>query len=95
MVYGRKRRSSGGSVPAKHRRKHFSTDPDASHYEIKPGLVGEKVQIENARYTTKTYSNKRLKLRRLPCGHGVFMMRGQFPDADTFCVQCRDGRAVR
>jgi hypothetical protein len=95
FVYGRKQRSSGGSVPKKHKRGHFSTDPLHSRYDIKLGLVGEKVTIEDALYTAKTYSNKKLRLRRLPCGHGVFMVRGQFPDAETFCIQCRDGQAVR
>jgi hypothetical protein len=96
MVYGRLVRSSGGSVPAKHRRPVFATEPTKSTFHMKPGYVGPPAQAEEARRApAKPYTNSKLKLRRLPCGHGVFMMRGQYPDADTFCTQCRDGVAVR
>jgi hypothetical protein len=100
MVYGRRMRSSGGSTDHHHKRGIYFTDVSRSHYEYpKPGLVGPKVSpasfTENPRHTQMRPTKAHLRLRRLACGHGVFMVRGQFPDADTFCTQCRDGKAVR
>jgi hypothetical protein len=97
LVYGRAVRSSGGSSGVKHRRQFFATDPARSTYIApKPGFVGPPAQAEEARTaTSKPYTNPHLRLRYLPCGHKVFMMRGQFPDAETFCLQCRDGRPIR
>ncbi len=96
MVFGRRVRSSGGSVPAKHKRPTFATDPEKSVFHMKPGYVGPPAQASIARRApAKPYTNGKLRLRRLPCGHGVFMMRSQYPDEETFCTQCRDGVAVR
>jgi len=101
-VYGRFRRSSGGPTDHHHKRGIYYTDVSRSHYEApKPGLVGPKVSISpgekhpRASHMQTHYTNTHLRLRRLPCGHGVFMIKGQFPDADTFCTQCRDGVVVR
>lgn len=97
LVYGRAIRSSGGSVGKKFRRQHYATDPAKSEYRgPKPGFVGPPAAVESSRSArSKPYINAKLRLRRLPCGHGVFMMKGQFPDEETFCTQCRDGLPVR
>lgn len=97
LVYGRAMRSTGGAVPKKHRRGFFATDPAKSEYRgPKPGFVGPPAQADDARRApSKPYTNSKLRLRRLPCGHGVFMIRSQFPDEETFCTQCRDGLPVR
>jgi hypothetical protein len=99
-VYGRSRRSSGGPTDHHHKRGIYFTDVSRSRYEIpKPGLVGPKVSIQEGmphpKHTQMRPTKAHLRLRRLPCGHGVFMVKGQFPDADTFCIQCRDGVKVR
>lgn len=94
-VYGRAVRSSGGSVPAKHRRPVFAIIPEKATYYAKEGYRGPPAPACEARPTRHVYTNKKLRLRRLPCGHGVFMLAGQQPDADTFCIQCRDGVPVR
>ena len=99
-VYGRKRRSSGGPTDHHHKRGIYFTDVSRSYYAApKPGLVGPKVTIQEGeqhpRHTQMRPVKAHLRLRSLPCGHRVFMVKGQFPDDDTFCTQCRDGKAVR
>jgi hypothetical protein len=99
LVYGRSRRSPGGAVPKKHLRQHYATDPQKSEYRSpKPGFVGPPAPVERSRNASaRPYRSTGvcLRLRRLPCGHGVLMMKGQFPDEGTFCTQCRDGKSVR
>jgi hypothetical protein len=100
LVYGRRVRSSGGPTDHHHRRGVYYTDVSKSHYQApKPGLVGPKVTIEEGmphpKHVQMRPGKAHLRLRRLPCGHGVFMLKGQFPDEDTFCTQCRDGKPVR
>lgn len=99
-VFGRWRRSSGGATDHHHRRHIYFTDVSKSHYEWpKPGLVGPKTTIvagmPHPKHTQMRPKKAHLRLRRLPCGHGVFMVRGQYPDEETFCIQCRDGLPVR
>lgn len=99
-VYGRARRSSGGPTDHHHKRGIYFTDVSRSHFEYpKPGLVGPKVSIEKGQkhpgYVAMRPQKAHLRLRRLLCGHGVFMLRGMFPSEDTYCTQCRDGRTVR
>lgn len=100
-IYGRAIRSSGGPTDHHHKRGIYLTDVSRSIYKPKPGLIGPKVSytkgMDHPRHIHQQthYRNNQLRLRRLPCGHGVFMIKGQFPDADTFCTQCRDGIMVR
>lgn len=99
-VYGRSVRSSGGPTDHHHKRGIYFTDVSKSHYVVpKPGLVGPKVTIvagmPHPKHTQMRPAKAHLRLRRLPCGHGVFMVKGQFPDEETFCTQCRDGVKVR
>jgi len=97
LVFGRSRRSSGGPTDHHHKRKVYYTDVSKSSYHApKPGLVGPKVSIDvgdkhpRASHMRTHYTNRHFRTRELPCGHRVFMLKGQYPDADTFCIQCRD-----
>lgn len=100
-VYGRSRRSSGGPTDHHHKRGIYFTDVSKATYVApKPGLVGPKVSISDrdkhprAVHMRTHYTNTHLRLRRLSCGHEVFMLKGQYPDPDTFCIQCRDEAVV-
>ena len=99
-VFGRSIRSSGGPTDHHHKRGIYTTDVAHSHYEWpKPGLVGPKVSwrkgMDHPRASQMRPKKVHLRLRRLTCGHGVFMIKGQYPDEDTFCSQCRDRLPVR
>ena len=94
-VYGRRVRSSGGPADHHHKRGIYFTDVSKSHYEApKPGLVGPKVTVQEgdphprASHMQTHYSGRGLRRRELPCGHFVFMLRGQFPAEDTYCSEC-------
>lgn len=97
MWFGRSVRSPGGAVGKKTRRKHFATDPEKSVFKgPKPGFVGPPAPVEESRRAgARPGSSSHLRTRWLVCGHIVFMPRGQFPEEETFCIQCRDGTPVR
>jgi hypothetical protein len=93
-VYGR--RVKGPGVPPKRvKRVLYAYLPGTETYTVIDGVVGKPTSVVGATKTRRSYFNPKLRLRRLACGHGVFMLRGQHTDASTFCVQCRDGVKVR
>lgn len=100
-VYGRATRSSGGATDHHHKRGIYFTDVSRAHIHPKKGLVGPKMSVKpHARhpgYVAMRPKQAHLRLRRLPCGHGVFMLKGMFPSQALIddCPWCADGTPVR